>query len=322
MGAGSAKGVKPEHHQDVDRLSTGSEIWGSDQPAADISKRVVPKINTNDNLAKTLAEISEPSGSRLDPLDAGQHEEKKEEQKKKTRFGFTRKKDDDDRVDEFVVDSTDDKKDNDKKNEDKTNEDKNNKEASKKDTEKRGFRLFHWKKDDKKIEEKDEALDKDIDDLEKTFDSLGIVGKNMWGEEANKHNKDTVDDLDLLQPMRKRNQVRVRAPRGVSGPVGSSSGSNGSTSSKRNFKFSWESEGDQVPMKTEDDEWEYKAMVIEGFDIEKFRKANLRDSVFDNSSLPNAVGMDGDDPMGVKSPLRYDQNEQHILASIERDFIH
>nr|XP_053649015.1 uncharacterized protein LOC128700085 [Cherax quadricarinatus] len=258
MGAGSAKGVKPGNSEDADRLSTTSEQWETDHVAPPDPTRVTSKNTASETFAKTLAEVSEASGSKEEVVENNHTEEdKKEEPKKKTRFGFTRKKEDDEKADELVVEFSDEKK-----NNDKNNVDKSNKDISRKDADKKGFRLFNWKKDDKKNEEKDEVLDKDIDELEKTFDSLGIVGQNTFGEAGNQR-KDAADDLELLQPMRKRNTVRGRGPRGPNGTVGGSGGSsNGSTGSKRAFKFSWETENDQTPSMMEEDEWEYKAESV------------------------------------------------------------
>ncbi|XP_066985790.1 cylicin-2-like [Macrobrachium rosenbergii] len=206
----------------------------------------------------------------------------------------------------------------------KKEEKKEERKDSKKDGEKRtGFKLFGWRS--KKGEERDNELDKDIDDLEKTFDSLGIVGKNMWGEEkAPSPRKEAADDLELLEPMRKRKNVRVRGTRATNGMVATENGdsnagknSNASSGSRRTFRYSWETEKKKTKPDDED-EWEYKAVVIEGFDIDKFRKANKKDPVYDSASLPNAVS--GDDYEDGKPMLMYDQNEQQILASIERDF--
>ncbi|XP_042223970.1 uncharacterized protein LOC121867904 isoform X2 [Homarus americanus] len=310
MGAGSAKGVKPKGNDDGDQFSSSSDHWENDQP---ISKKDENKNNNSESFERTLAEISAPSGSNIETLDNGNPEEKKDDLKKKTRFGFAKKKEDGTKVDSTQNDSSEDKK----NTNDKKNTDKNNKDP----TEKKGFKLFNWKTE-KKSEEKDVGLEDDINDLEKTFDSLGIVGKNMWGNGPPNRLKED-EDPAIIEPMRKKKNVRMRGVKSMNGGgmvEGGGSSSNSSTGSKRTFKFSWETENQTTPTKEDEEEWEYKAVVIEGFDIEKFRKANLRDSVFDSTSLPNAVGDDGGN--GTTSPLRYDQTEQHILASIERDFLH
>lgn len=257
MGAGSAKGVKPENSDDGDRFSSSSEHWENDHTASDDPRKDRTKNNNSDNLTKTVAEVVEPSGSKTDDLENGETEEKKEEHKKKTRFVFSRKKDDADKVDEFVNDSSEDDQ---KNNSNKKNTDKTNKDIPRKDADKKGFRLFNWRKEEKKSEEKDVALDKDIDDLEKTFDSLGIVGKNLWGDDPPQQRKEAADDLELLEPMRKRKNVRVRGAVSTNGTAGSGGSSNGSTGSKRTFKFSWETENQQTTTMEEEDEWEYKAV--------------------------------------------------------------
>nr|XP_027226920.1 uncharacterized protein LOC113818911 [Penaeus vannamei] len=252
------------------------------------------------------------------------HEEM--EGKRRGLFTFSKKKDDPDKdkVDDFVDETNED----DKKKKGGT---KNNKNNAKKDNEKKGFRLFGWRKDDKK-NEKDEALDEGHQRPREDLRLLGIVGKNSWGDAPAKPQKEAVDDLELLEPMRKRKNVRVRGPKGMNGVVaggtrgqdkgGSGSSDVGSTTSRRTFKYSWETETGPMAPKQQEDEWEYKAVVIEGFDIEKFRKANVKEQVFDSASLPNAIGDDFTTQEMKSPPLRYDQNEQQILASIERDFIH
>ncbi|XP_069986729.1 uncharacterized protein [Penaeus vannamei] len=317
MGAGSAKGLQQPEEDDEDRFSSSSEQWGNDQSASDDSGRKDRDTSPESDIApKTIPSVENGESSG--------HEEM--EGKRRGLFTFSKKKDDPDKdkVDDFVDETNED----DKKKKGGT---KNNKNNAKKDNEKKGFRLFGWRKDDKK-NEKDEALDEDINDLEKTFDSLGIVGKNSWGDAPAKPQKEAVDDLELLEPMRKRKNVRVRGPKGMNGVVaggtrgqdkgGSGSSDVGSTTSRRTFKYSWETETGPTAPKQQEDEWEYKAVVIEGFDIEKFRKANVKEQVFDSASLPNAIGDDFTTQEMKSPPLRYDQNEQQILASIERDFIH
>ncbi|KAK3892293.1 hypothetical protein Pcinc_003850 [Petrolisthes cinctipes] len=292
MGAGSAKGVNPENSEDADGFSTSSDQWENEvAPTSKVEREKNAKNNNNTHPAAaatnthskiiTEAAIASTSSTNKAPPHSesvgieAEEKSKKEEAKKKARFGFSRKKEDGD----------------DNKIEDlgKENESNKKEDNAKKEAEKKGFRIFNWSKKDEKKSEKDEALDDDINDLEKTFDSLGIVGKNTWGNETtttSKKKEGTVDDIELLEPMRKRKNAKTKGMNGKS----SSCGSNGS--SKRTFKFSWETDGDKTTAKEEvEGEWEYKAVVIEGFDIEKFRKANnLTDSVFDNTSLPNTVG--------------------------------
>ncbi|ROT66331.1 hypothetical protein C7M84_015645, partial [Penaeus vannamei] len=173
----------------------------------------------------------------------------------------------------------------------------------------RGLFTFSKKKDDPdkdkvddfddKKNEKDEALDEGHQRPREDLRLLGIVGKNSWGDAPAKPQKEAVDDLELLEPMRKRKNVRVRGPKGMNGVVaggtrgqdkgGSGSSDVGSTTSRRTFKYSWETETGPMAPKQQEDEWEYKAVVIEGFDIEKFRKANVKEQVFDSASLPNAI---------------------------------
>ena len=143
-------------------------------------------------------------------------------------------------------------------------------------SERRGFKIFKWKRDDsnnsKRIGgvggesgnegDKDNRLDQDINDLEKTFDSLGIVGQNKWSEDNKPR---PLDDIENLEPMRNRKQVRVRAPRVVNGvaPTEGSGESSGSSSTKRTFRYSWEM-SDVTP--TQDDEWEYQAVRFYFYD--------------------------------------------------------
>ncbi|KAG7167715.1 hypothetical protein Hamer_G010098 [Homarus americanus] len=250
MGAGSAKGVKPKGNDDGDQFSSSSDHWENDQP---ISKKDENKNNNSESFERTLAEISAPSGSNIETLDNGNPEEKKDDLKKKTRFGFAKKKEDGTKVDSTQNDSSEDKK----NTNDKKNTDKNNKDP----TEKKGFKLFNWKTE-KKSEEKDVGLEDDINDLEKTFDSLGIVGKNMWGNGPPNRLKED-EDPAIIEPMRKKKNVRMRGVKSMNGGgmvEGGGSSSNSSTGSKRTFKFSWETENQTTPTKEDEEEWEYKAV--------------------------------------------------------------
>ncbi|XP_063597144.1 ABC transporter F family member 4-like [Penaeus indicus] len=189
MGAGSAKGLQQPDEDEEDRFSSSSEQWGNDQSASDDSGR-------KDRDTSPESDVEPKAPPAVENGESSGHEEM--EGKRRGLFHFSKKKDesDKDRVDEFVDETNED----DKKKKGGT---KNNKDNAKKDNEKKGFRLFGWRKDDKK-NEKDEALDDDINDLEKTFDSLGIVGKNSWGDAPANPPKEAVDDLELLEPMRKR----------------------------------------------------------------------------------------------------------------------
>ncbi|XP_050689608.1 uncharacterized protein LOC126981940 [Eriocheir sinensis] len=346
MGAGSAKGVKQEENEDeVDSFSSGSsENWeeSNTPPAPKKAPAAAPPGPHKHKPKPPVAPAEPPSTSTtttsLVHIENGEPaEEKKGKPKKK--FGFSLRRDQTDKVNDVNNDSSDEEE---AKTERKGEKGKEKKKGGGGGGGGGGFKLFNWRKDEKKSE-KDEALDLDIDDLEKTFDSLGIVGKNMWSGEEGKNgsdntnpNKQTDGDDVLLSPMRKRRNVKKGgAGKGVMNGGGGQSG--GSNASKRTFKFSWEKDKQQkAAAKDEEDEWEYKAVVIEGFDIEKFRKANLKESVFDNNSLPNVVGGEDEFEGGgggggrgggggtggskASSPLRYDQTEQFILAAIERDF--
>ncbi|XP_076030832.1 uncharacterized protein LOC143019017 [Oratosquilla oratoria] len=332
MGAGSAKGLKQEDEEDLDRFSTSSvDQWNDDSDPE--GTRPTEKDSVKEAGEGQGGGGGGPGGEEKDG------ETMKGGKKRKNiifRFG---KWQDDDEAD------TDEEGENDKKSQ-QDKKDNNNKENNKKDTEKKpGFRFFGWRKEDKK-EEKDEVLEKDIDDLEKTFDSLGIVGRPLWdgeedGEAQNKPKNSLEDDPELMKPMRLRRAANLKKPRDPKGKVTWSVGSSstGSQTSRRTFRYSWETD-EKAPVP--EDEWEYKTVVIEGFDIEKFKLANVKDPSNLNTfahSLPNSIGENGEAPLSslrrdsstreaaetvvgnqVKSPLRYDASEQQILASIERDF--
>lgn len=252
MGAGSAKGLQQPEDEDEDRFSSSSEQWGNDQSASDDSGR-----KDRDTSPESDVVPNAPAPPIVENGESSEHEEM--DGKRRGLFNFSKKKDeqDKDKVDDFVDETNED----DRKKKGGT---KNNKDNAKKDSEKKGFRLFGWRKDDKKTE-KDAGLDDDINDLEKTFDSLGIVGKNSWGDAPAKPPKEAVDDLELLEPMRKRKNVRVRGPKGMNGVVaggtaGSGSSDLGSTTSRRTFKYSWETDKGSSTPKQQEDEWEYKAV--------------------------------------------------------------
>ncbi|XP_063849808.1 U2 snRNP-associated SURP motif-containing protein-like [Scylla paramamosain] len=311
MGAGSAKGVQPEENEDeVDSFSsTSSDQWERevDTPATPAPPSPVPPPPPAKSKPKPPAPPVEAPKAGTSVARIENEEEKKDKPKKKTTFGFTlRREHHSDKI-EDVNDSSDD--------EGEREREKKARGKLEKEKDKKGFRLFGWRKEEKKTER--DGLDDDIDDLEKTFDSLGIVGKNMWAPDGKNERKIEREEA-VLSPMRKRKNVKGRGKTATGQVNGSSSGSN---ASKRTFRFSWETEKQKSPPRDEGDEWEYKAVVIEGFDIEKFRKANHKESVFDSNSLPNVVGGEEDPASNsLSSPLRYDQTEQYILASIERDF--
>lgn len=257
MGAGSAKGVNPEASEDSDGFSTSSDQWENEAPTTKVEKENVKNNNTANNAPSkivTEASIASTSNAPPHPENGIEAEEKKEDGKKKARFVFNRKKEDgDNKVEDLGRESETSRKD-------------NADDKDKKDPEKKGFRIFNWsKKEEKKTEERDEGLDQDINDLEKTFDSLGIVGKSMWGNEGGggKKKEGAVDDIELLEPMRKRKNVKTKT---MNGKTSSSSSSNGS---KRTFKFSWETEGEKALEKEEEEEeWEYKAVSHYSFSLQ------------------------------------------------------
>ncbi|KAK7068482.1 hypothetical protein SK128_006109 [Halocaridina rubra] len=275
MGAGSAKGLQPEHDDDDgDRLSNSSSThWQSeDNSDSDDSEQRAHKKHNKRTVNAEVSSSAEPetpkaagrhssdqdsSDERDEPHHSEDEEKKKGEGKRKSFFKFSRKKSDHEKVDDFADESDDEGK---KRRDSKKNH--------KKDGEKPGFKLFGWR--NKKNEEKDAELDKDIDDLEKTFDSLGIQGKNMWIEDNNKaRGGKSADDLELLEPMRKRKNIKVRGGhRGINGMVAGRNDHNASktpggtsSGSKRTFRYSWETENDSNKSpKQQEDEWEYKAV--------------------------------------------------------------
>ncbi|XP_068233526.1 protein starmaker-like isoform X2 [Palaemon carinicauda] len=325
MGAGSAKG-RPLHHDDnQDGLSgTSSDKWGNnseDESLGDNDRPNSDPQETHESPSLDPGPSAQINGSTTE-MNAGTedatHDDKmKAEQKRRFGFKFNKRHNNNNEEHDKPVEFEEDPQ------EEADKKKKGDKKESKKDGDKKtGFKLFGWRN---KKEEPDAQLDDDIDQLEKTFDSLGIVGKNMWGDDDKPPlpRKEAADDLELLEPMRKRKNVRVRGTRGMNGTIASANhdpnagkNSNASSGSRRTFRYSWETEKKKTKPDDED-EWEYKAVVIEGFDIDKFRKANKKDNVFDSTSLPNAVSDEYEDGKPV---LRYDQNEQQILASIERDF--
>ncbi|CAL4120482.1 unnamed protein product, partial [Meganyctiphanes norvegica] len=273
MGAGSAKGLRTteDDDDDIDRYSTNSDQWDEDQPDGETSKS-----NKQEHVIRVVTEIPP-----LDPDlgDNNQTTTKKEETKKRGLFKFNRRKEG---GVEKLENSGDENDEVEKKNkENKKNSEKNNKNKSVEvdvvSDKKGGFRLFGWRKDEHKIEEKEIQLDQEINDLEKTFDSLGIVGRNLWEEDQNNQQQTAADDLALLEPMRKRKQVRTKIPNGTKTSIINGGGGSGgsSSTSKRTFKYSWETSSTDSKSQDED-AWDYKAVVIEGFDIEKFKRANQK----------------------------------------------
>ena len=256
MGAGSAKGVQAEENEDeVDSFSsTSSDHWEAEvDPPAALAHPAPPKPPK----PKPKPPIEPPSTSSVAPIE-NIDAEKKEKPKKKTTFGFSlRREPNNEKLDEVGNDSSDEEG-------NKGERDEKGSDKEEKGKDKKGFRLFGWRKDEKK-KEKEEGLDEDISDLEKTFDSLGIVGKNKWGGETSRVEDTTLREDVILSPMRKRKNVRGgRGVKGINGLTNGSNGrgSSGSNASKRTFKFSWEKDKQRSPPKDEEDEWEYKAVSV------------------------------------------------------------
>ena len=121
----------------------------------------------------------------------------------------------------------------------------------------------------RKQEAKDKKLDSEINDLEKTFDSLGIVGKSVWeGSQDSKPARRSKDDLATLEPMRNRHNVRApRPPRGINGLTAlnsdrrldtTASDMSTTSSNRKKFVFSWDTEEEDENIEV--DEWDYRAV--------------------------------------------------------------
>ncbi|KAK8384227.1 hypothetical protein O3P69_009165 [Scylla paramamosain] len=319
MGAGSAKGVQPEENEDeVDSFSsTSSDQWERevDTPATPAPPSPVPPPPPAKSKPKPPAPPVEAPKAGTSVARIENEEEKKDKPKKKTTFGFTlRREHHSDKI-EDVNDSSDD--------EGEREREKKARGKLEKEKDKKGFRLFGWRKEEKKTER--DGLDDDIDDLEKTFDSLGIVGKNMWAPDGKNERKIEREEA-VLSPMRKRKNVKGRGKTATGQVNGSSSGSN---ASKRTFRFSWETEKQKSPPRDEGDEWEYKAVTpkwlatpMNTCGTSGNTWEHLGTSVNTWEHLGNTWLEGEEDPASnsLSSPLRYDQTEQYILASIERDF--
>ena len=251
MGAGSAKGINssPEDEGDIENDRFSMVSHDSPEPIAKIqktnnekNKKPLPLINKHKSLESSDDEEDTIAPSNGTPVKKSPVK-KSPEKKRGGLFGFSKWKDDD---------------------EDKTSAPtQGEKDTKEKDEGKKGggFRLFGgWRKDDKK-EQKDETLDEEIDDLHKTFDSLGIDTK---GNNKKKDKKSqSADDIRKLSPMRSKANIKPRplrtshARRNGENILDSLSGGN-----RRNFKYSWETEQTNSTSIPIEDQWSYKAVGL------------------------------------------------------------
>ncbi|XP_018007839.1 uncharacterized protein LOC108665578 [Hyalella azteca] len=192
----------------------------------------------------------------------------------------------------------------------------------------RRFKIFGHRKKISKAQ-KDEKLDSDINDLEKTFDSLGIVGKDATKDGGgNKSSMRSKDDLEALEPMRNRMNVRISRPvrelngvttaRDMYGRRGSDSTS-GSNNGRKKFNYSWENdEENAAPVRQ--DEWIYQAVRIEGFDVSKFKQVNMQGAMEMNMKGSISAPVSGSGAYSARPPSSplYDADDHNILQSIER----
>ncbi|KAF2356070.1 hypothetical protein FHG87_013172 [Trinorchestia longiramus] len=319
MGAGNAKGLrKSASADDVDDISVASDgQWDDNRPQQTHSKN---EDSTNDHHRSKSFDFPQQSDRENDNLrviqDNAEGQPAKRDNKRGGFFHFRKEKD-----------------------ENKI-EDESESELESKENENRRFKFFGRKKDTKP--QKDDKLDSEINDLEKTFDSLGILGKeNKKDGGENNSSTRNKDDLDSLEPMRNRQNVRIaRPPRGLNGLTTgrdflgrrNSDFTASSGSGKKKFNFSWESD-EETQRPTKQDEWSYETVRIEGFDINKFKQANKQNSMEMNIkgsiSAPVSSGGMGssssNNPYGrhspsstPTSPLHYDADDKRILESIER----
>lgn len=266
MGAGSAKGVRI-NDEDFDIENDRFSVISHDSPEIN-AKGERPGANNNNNnnnasdkkskvrvkIEALYDESDEEEGSGVTPTKPAVTSER-EDEKKRGLFGFSRRREEDDKTNVFVHES----------------DNEGAKKGGKRDGSK-GFKLFSFRKDGRKSEEKDEPLDQEINDLQKTFDSLGIVGqahgtqKTHNGTAARK--SQSADDIRDLEPMRNRMNQKRRFSRPsnmtAAGPALRRTGDGLNTSSggsKRTFKYSWEvndHNGCSSPSKSE--EWKYEAV--------------------------------------------------------------
>lgn len=251
MGAGSAKGLrKSSSLDDGDKVSINSDgQWEDGGTSASPG-------NSNDGTKRSKSFDFPPSNPDNFGLHIHDSPPGKKEQPRRKLFTFSREKG-----------SPDDK------NEDDSDSDSN----EKKENNTRRFNIFGGRKKDKK----DEKLDEDIDDIEKTFDSLGIAGKNSWNDGQDiKPKQHSKDDLDALEPMRNKTNVRISRPtRGINGLSNEFYNKkdvdlNSTSSSRRKFNFSWEND-DEKPIPKQTDDWNYKAVSLNYFLVYNYFCVNM-----------------------------------------------
>lgn len=242
MGAGSAKGLrKSVSADDVDQNSENSDgHWDVDGKSV-IGSPVKRPVDANKRSKSFDIHPSNPTNSEFH----GQNTPipTKKEMSKKKLFSFRR-----------------DRKDSEEKHDEDSDSDTNHRKESQHSR----FKFFG----NRKKEKKDEKLDDEINDIERTFESLGIIGKSTWNDGQDiKPKQKSKDDIDALEPMRNKSNVRIaRPPRGINGlTIGNelykrNDGDLSSTaSSKKRFNFSWEADGPRAAPKNVD-EWNYQAV--------------------------------------------------------------
>lgn len=261
MGAGSAKGVNEINDEDNDPENDRFSVISGGSPSVDpkfpkSENKANDEVKTNNIRAKMEALGAESEDD--DPLSKSADEgERKEDERRRGLFGFSRKKSEDEKTNAFIHENGDETKRSIKR------------ESSK------GFRFFKFKKEDKKkLDEKDEKLDQEIKDLQQAFDSLGIVGSNVWNDNSKKDpisskKSQSADDIRELEPMRNRLNQKRRFSRPANAGGSIRRGHDGMVSTsgggkRRTFKYSWEKENVIAnPVQTED--WNYEAVSITQF---------------------------------------------------------
>ncbi|TRY71017.1 hypothetical protein TCAL_10834 [Tigriopus californicus] len=194
----------------------------------------------------------------------------------------------------------------------------------------------------------DPELKTELNELENTFNSLGIVGKKLWTDSDYSesttqemassgrwnNNNSTPDSAQsnefLTQSYSQHSRFPPRTSHSRQRRLSSSYHmQSNSRNIQKPLKFSWDTPSN-LPKNKESEDWTYKKTVIEGFDPDRFRKAN-KGSTNVPSERKSSYSSPGPQRPFQGSAVRqtsmdipgviptYDRTEQNMLASLEHE---
>ncbi|XP_043218224.1 uncharacterized protein LOC122379800 [Amphibalanus amphitrite] len=154
-------------------------------------------------------------------------------------------------------------------------------------------------------------LSSQLDELDATFTSLGIVGRQLGGDGSSFSSPSSLQSSQTSCQLQQQLDTQQSLQQSSGSTCSRSGGSRASREKRRSQPFSWEQRS-----ASQQENWQYQKVSLDGFDPEKFKKANKGAGFDDSIGLPRDFGARG----GNMAVPEYDHQDQQILASIERDF--